>query len=75
MNKRIEELAEQATDEYHYSTWNSIDQKEVRHYKFNKEKFAELIVKECVTKMASEIMNNSWIDDAVKNTYKHFGVE
>ena len=39
------------------------------------QKFAELIVRECVTKMALEVMNNSWIDDAVKNTYKHFGVE
>lgn len=48
MNERIKELVEQATDEYHYSTWNSTDQKEVKHYKFNKEKFAELIVSECV---------------------------
>ena len=36
--------------------------------------YGELIVRECVTKMAQEIMNNSWIDDAVKNTYKHFGI-
>lgn len=41
---------------------------------YNK-KLVELIVRECVTKMALEIMNNSWIDDAVKNTYEHFGVE
>lgn len=39
------------------------------------QKFAELIIKECTTKMALEIMNNSWIDDAVKNTHKHFGVK
>ena len=38
-------------------------------------KFAELIVRECVTKMALEIMDEQWVDDAVKNTYTHFGVE
>lgn len=38
-------------------------------------RYGELIVRECVTKMALEIMNNSWIDDAVKNTYEHFGIE
>ena len=38
-------------------------------------KFAELIVRECVTKMALEIMDEQWVDDAVKNTYIHFGVE
>jgi hypothetical protein len=32
-------------------------------------------VKECATKMALEIMDKQWVDDAVKNTYKHFGVE
>ena len=38
-------------------------------------KFAELIVRECVTKMALEIMDEQWVDEAVKNTYTHFGVE
>ena len=39
------------------------------------EKFAELLIRECVTKMALEIMDEQWVDDAVKNTYTHFGVE
>ncbi len=39
------------------------------------ERLFELIVQECVTKMALEIMDEQWVDDAVKNTYKHFGVE
>ena len=38
-------------------------------------KFAELIVIECVTKMALEIMDEQWVDEAVKNTYTHYGVE
>ena len=39
------------------------------------ERFAELLIRECVTKMALEIMDEQWVDDAVKNTYIHFGVE
>jgi hypothetical protein len=39
------------------------------------EKFAERLIRECVTKMALEIMDEQWVDDAVKNTYTHFGVE
>lgn len=38
------------------------------------EKFAQLIVQECCTKMALEIMDH-YVDDALKNTYAHFGVE
>lgn len=84
MNDRIRELAGQAGE---YT--NSVYQPPVRsktpgkiwedghvgwHEIFN-QKFAELIIQECVTKMALEVMNNSWVDDAVKNTYEHFGVE
>ena len=46
MNERIKELAEQAT-EHDYTTWDSYNQKELVYYKFNQEKFAELIVREC----------------------------
>ena len=68
MNERIQELAEQIGFPMGYDNpaWA---------YEEDIYKFAELIVKECATKMALEIMNNSWIDDAVKNTYRHFGVE
>ena len=47
MNKRIRELAEQA-NELDYETFDEYNHKTVQHYKFNKEKFAELIVRECV---------------------------
>jgi hypothetical protein len=70
MNERIKELAEQATDEYHYSTWNSTDQKEVKHYKFNKEKFAELIVREC----HNVVFKNTGPRSAL-NILEHFGLE
>ena len=53
MNKRIEELAEQAT-EHDYTTWDSYNQKELVYYKFNKEKFAELIVRECIERVRSQ---------------------
>lgn len=67
MNERIKELHDKAFD--------GIDILEPNWFLKHNKKFAELIVRECVTKMALEIMNNSWIDDAVKNTYEHFGVE
>ena len=66
MNERIRELSDKCG-----LAWTLKTEQDVK----NLVEFAELIVRECVTKMASEIMNNSWIDDAVKNTYKHFGVE
>jgi hypothetical protein len=77
MNERIQKFAEEAardTQRKHNNVYWWM-QDEMPADATWREKFAELIVQECVTKMASEIMNNSWIDDAVKNTYKHFGVE
>jgi hypothetical protein len=47
MNERIRELAEQA-NELDYETFDEFNHKTVKHYKFNKEKFAELIVRECI---------------------------
>ena len=46
MNERIKQLAEQA-NELDYETFDEYNHKTVQHYKFNKEKFAELIVEEC----------------------------
>ena len=43
MNKRIKQLAEQSMV-LDYSTWDSYNQKTVEHYKFDKEKFAELLI-------------------------------
>ena len=47
MNERIEKLIEQA-NELDYETFDEYNHKTVQHYKFNKEKFAELIVRECM---------------------------
>ena len=68
MNERINELAEQAG-------YIDMGNNHTAYIQFDHEKFAELIVRECVTKIALEVMNNSWIDDAVKNTYEHFGLD
>ena len=46
MNERIKQLAEQA-NELDYETFDEYNHKTVQHYKFNKEKFAQLIVREC----------------------------
>ena len=67
MNERIKELVKQAT-EHDYTTWDSYNQKELVYYKFNKEKFAELIVKECI-----EISQVGSITES--KLKKHFGVE
>lgn len=53
MNERIKELIKQAT-EHDYTTWDSYNQKELVYYKFNQEKFAELIVKECCQYLNTE---------------------
>jgi hypothetical protein len=47
MNERIRQLAEQA-NELDYETFDEYNHKTVHHYKFDKEKFAELIVRECM---------------------------
>jgi hypothetical protein len=47
MNERIKQLAEQA-NELDYETFDEYNHKTVQHYKFNKEKFAELIIQECM---------------------------
>jgi hypothetical protein len=68
MNERILELAKQAgLKKAHGSD---------REYMgdFDWREFADLIVRECCTKMALEIMDH-YVDDALKNTYEHFGVE
>lgn len=75
MNERIQELAEQAMV-LDYSTWDSYNQKTVDHYKFDKEKFAELIIKECV----NVIRNGTYLDtadpvfEASLDIQKHFEI-
>jgi hypothetical protein len=71
MNERIQELADEAT-ELDYETFDNFNHKTVRHYKFNKEKFAELIVKECANIADEYDGAGSTIVSRIK---KHFGVE
>jgi hypothetical protein len=73
MNKRIKELAEQATRSKY---WNATTQ--VMTEDFDKEKFAELIVKECAkvarynTPDTEELEYSHLIEDKI---LEHFGVE
>jgi len=75
MNKRIQELAEQAgyTEAYYYS-----DDGPFIPAEFNKQKFAELIVKECLSKIENEAMQYSepvWAFELVNDIKDHFGIE
>ena len=66
MNERIKELAEQAG----YSK----DYLEIG-LPSNMEKFAELVVKECLTIMQDANQSKLRLSDAIWNTKIHFGVE
>lgn len=70
MNERIKELISECT--YMITDYSmGIDSS---YEEFDKEKFAELIIQECVTKMAIESMEEG-IEGAIEATYKHFGIE
>lgn len=73
MNKRIQELAEQCYE--HDQSWTGVGQRI-----FNKEKFAELIVQECIQEIQNKSMNSSdeWEDGLIIAEYaikEHFGVD
>ncbi len=61
MNERIRELAEQC------------ETKEVGYYFFDRERFAELIVRKCCDIFVE--LRTRPADLAVKDVKKHFGVE
>jgi hypothetical protein len=68
MNERIGKLADQCWDEYP-NTGPVV---------FNKEKFAELIVKECLNKIENEAAQYAepvWAFELVNDIKEHFGVE
>ena len=74
MNERIQELAEQAgfgiagNPEYiHAMDYDGMCTDEL-------EKFAELIVRECIT-LGTNFTNRNYSDDAGERIAKHFGVE
>jgi hypothetical protein len=80
MNERIQDLIKQAT-EHDYTTWDSYNQKELVYYKFNKEKFAELIVLEMCNVLDRAQWDNGqdWIcadgTRIIPQIKEHFGVE
>ncbi len=76
MNPRIRELIKQAT-EYDYTTWDSYNQKELVYYKFNQEKFAELIVRECakVLEIQGSNTGHEQYHYGASLIEEHFGVE
>ena len=80
MNERIRELIEQATEKI------ANDGKDLwlgkTHYRlvFNKEKFAELIVRECINEIhvadVGDLKGKGYyLDKVAEHIEKHFGVE
>ncbi len=92
MNERIRELAEQAWV-YQVRVLNEPDGSRTYTEKekvFDKEKFAELIVRECIQRLidhsparfTNEVAEEEWdkgydqaMEDSVNHIKKHFGVE
>ena len=71
MNDRIQELAEQALIPFN-------DENGFMCYHFSKEKFAELIVAECLVKIENEAAQYAepvWAFELVNDIKQHFGVE
>lgn len=75
MNERIRELAKQCTSWSEGSTWTS---REI----FDKEKFAELIIRKCISQIALIGISNfenediSWtVETAIANIKEHFGIK
>jgi hypothetical protein len=80
MNERIRELAEQATERFGVKIWDEsagVFYTET-HLKLNQEKFAELIVRECVRYFNEDYVRDFdvlWREDLSKGMKEHFGVE
>ena len=65
MNERINELIKQS-----YVTVRSQNDRDVTY--FSQEKFAELIVKECIQAVSDDGIKSDWYQHLIK---QHFGVE
>ena len=83
MNERIQELAREAGLKHHNWITNESNVKD-GDFKYPRledyEKFAELIVRECVQVCADrgahhDGLYSDWADDCSKRIGKHFGVE
>ena len=79
MNERIKQLAEQATIRGEEFLPGDNGHPTSTEY-FDKEKFAELLIRECVQVCADrgahhDGLYSAWADDCSKRIGKHFGVE
>ena len=80
MNERIKELAEQATTKISFrldpNTYKHIDDPEgdLERFEFDKQKFALLIVQECM-KLNSKELSITAIERLLPLYAEHFGVE
>ena len=80
MNNRIQELTEQATTKISFrldpNTYKHIDDPEgdLERFEFDKQKFAELIVMECM-KLNSKELSITAIERLLPLYAEHFGVE
>jgi hypothetical protein len=75
MNERIKELIAQATVEVR--SHGAFGESE-RYSKLDPEKFAELIVRECLSKIENEAAQYAepvWAVELVNDIKEHFGVE
>jgi hypothetical protein len=66
MNERIKQLAEQCES---FGSWNN------KTYSFDKEKFAELIVRECMEWCDAHATINGTAQQVRDSIKQHFGVE
>ena len=71
MNQRIKQLLKQAQESYTYTDADGDNNRGVR---LNEQKFAELIVKECIAAIRADYVDLG-TTTAVNNIEKHFGVE
>jgi hypothetical protein len=73
MNERIRELAGRALDKVVPYTWTTLDYDEIQKLQ---EKFAELIVQECIDiALVSSHKKDDMGSIIANNIKKHFGVE
>jgi len=77
VNERIQELAEQAAQEvrveHNNAYWRMQD--EIKEDSMWREKFAELIVKECLLKANGAKIRGETIDELIERIKDDFGVE
>jgi hypothetical protein len=75
MNERIKQLMGQTLDEKFSGTWSVMDMQDLTKFA---DRFAELIVQECIDKIENEAAQYAepvWAFELVNDIKEHFGVE